>query len=485
MAYAVHEKVLLFTHALAARAGKTVAVWFDGTAIQKVAVNSCTGTHHARTALVNLIRNGNIGRGGFICLSSPPGEIDRGIFQMNPCRKGLYWVAGSTVHCAKAPNFGWTDATVAASTELGTWLAKTATNRTTDATNWCKRNTTGSSSVQFSVLPAATSVSVDSMFGNLIQHATPPRLVAVPEGTPLSGYTPNELTDAILLALAYAIVRVGWSQGRENDDEGELVSDGGEFGGHNIGCVIVDGDGAIIGWGLSMNAVGVTIHGEINALLNYQRDHAGALPASTRFYTTLKPCHMCAGTIVTAGSNVTVLVGQDDANIKNSALDRRINGCSETNLGDAVGRELLRIQGDQSTTGSLTTEEAKELFEGALYQYFLFGLTPMTGAPLVIWKQGLELLKKISPTVSAVHGYWRRGMKELMKPATTVVAPTTVAPTTTTATVTTTTSSATTPPATVTSVSASSPPPQTSSAPPATTVRAPMNWAARVGSKAT
>ncbi|HKO59481.1 MAG TPA: Bd3614 family nucleic acid deaminase [Thermoanaerobaculia bacterium] len=480
MAYAIHEKVLLFTHALAARAGKTVAVWFDGTAIQKVAVNSCSGTHHARTALVNLIRNGNIGRGGFICLSSAPGEIDRGIFQMNPCRKGLYWVAGSTVHCAKAPNFGWTDATVTASSEFATWLAKTATNRTTDATNWCKRNTTGSNSVQFSVLPAATSISVDSMFGHLIQHATPPRLVAVPEGTPLTGYTATELTDAILLALAYAIVRVGWSEGRETDDDDDLVSDGGEFGGHNIGCVIVDGDGAIIGWGLNMNAVSVTFHGEVNALLNYQRDHAGALPASTRFYTTLKPCHMCAGTIVTAGSNVTVLVGQDDANIKNSALDRRVNGCSETNLGDAVGRQLSAIQGEQSTTGSLTTEEAKELFEGALYQYFLFGVTPMTGAPLVIWRQGLELLKKISPTVSAVHGYWRRGMQELMKPpvvAPTIAAPTTVAPTTIVAS---TTTSA--------SASASSPAPPASSPPPTTTtatVRQPMNWAARVGSKTT
>jgi tRNA(Arg) A34 adenosine deaminase TadA len=71
-------------------------------------------------------------------------------------------------------------------------------------------------------------------------------------------------------------------------------------GGKNIGVLMVNSNGKIVGCGVNTNTKNGTFHAEVNCLQSYyrynQKGYLG-LPADTRMYSTLEPCEMCAGMI--------------------------------------------------------------------------------------------------------------------------------------------------------------------------------------------
>ncbi|SIO58957.1 Bd3614 family nucleic acid deaminase [Paraburkholderia phenazinium] len=407
MPLSLQEKGLYFAHSLAALTGTQVAVYIEATGVKAGGISTATDRYQIRTALVNLLRNGNYGRAGVICLSYVPGEVDQGMFQMNSVTGGLFWATASQICKATVASFVWTASVVACSEDARPWVAASASDRVVIANNWLRTNRLDGKLLH----PPMVSTEVSDFRGQLVREYTPPTVVEVPDftGTP-PGYRPTPLSDAILMALAYAIVRVSWSEGAIK--HGGHSTQAEEFGGHNIGCVMIDGTGKIFGWGLNLTAVGASLHGETMAILTHQRTNGGPLPAGTRIYTTLKPCYMCAGTIVNAASDCTVIYGQDDRNITNSALDRRVNNCSNVmRTGETTGPALLGIQGEQSTTGSLATEAARGLMGDALEEFFKIGANiPTSLWEGDLWMQAMDLLCAISPFAKTLYGYYLKGL---------------------------------------------------------------------------
>jgi hypothetical protein len=121
---------------------------------------------------------------------------------------------------------------------------------------------------------------------------------------------------------------------------------------------------------------------------------------------------MCAGTIVTAAPDCTVIYGQDDRNITNSALDRRVNHCSNVmRPGETTGPALLDIQGRLSTPGSLATEAARGLMGDALEEFFKIGANiPPSRWEGDLWMQAMDLLSAISPFAKTLYGYYLAGL---------------------------------------------------------------------------
>ena len=99
----------------------------------------------------------------------------------------------------------------------------------------------------------------------------------------------------------------------------EEAKKGREEGGIPIGAALVDGRGLLVATGRNRRVQdrAVVMHAEINCLLN-----AGGKVDSFRgmtMYSTLMPCHMCAGAIVQFGIS-KVVVGESE-NFTENGLD--------------------------------------------------------------------------------------------------------------------------------------------------------------------
>ncbi|WP_035057503.1 Bd3614 family nucleic acid deaminase [Andreprevotia chitinilytica] len=420
MPLSLHEKGLYFAHALAELTGAQVAVYIEPTGVKAGGIRTATDQYQIRTALVNLLRNGNCGRAGLICLSYVPGELDKGMFQMNSVTGGLFWATATQIYKATVASFVWTAGVVAYSDDARPWVTSSETNRIVMANTWLRYNLMDGRPFH----PPMVSTELSDMRGQLVrEYAFPHSMVAVPDLTgPPSGYRPTPLVDAILMNLAYAIVRVSWAEGaikrRSLDSEtGRTVTRSDPydvFSGHNIGSVLIDGNGKIFGWGLNTNSHGASLHGETMAVLTWQRTNSGPMPEGTRVYTTLKPCYMCAGTLVTAAPGCTVIYGQDDVNITNSALDRRVNNCTtEVRAHETTGHALLALQTeqDESTTGSLASDEASSLMGDALNEFFEIGVNiPPSRFESDLWGQAMDLLSAISPHAKILYRFYLKGL---------------------------------------------------------------------------
>lgn len=135
--------------------------------------------------------------------------------------------------------------------------------------------------------------------------------------------------DAMLMKLAFALVGSSWGAARG----GSLPA------GNNIGAVLTDLSGAIIGWSVNVAGTNASLHAE-NALLRTYFCKKGGLPEGARLYTTLEPCHMCAGLIAACCPELKVFYGQKDPSIENNALARRCNGSEQTRLADVAARSV-------------------------------------------------------------------------------------------------------------------------------------------------
>jgi|SRR5450830_207703 len=124
--------------------------------------------------------------------------------------------------------------------------------------------------------------------------------------------------DRLWMKIAYALAGAALPHNR---GAGTLSS------GHNVAAVMVSNTDVILGWGVNINGLNGCFHAETSMVLAYLiKNNTSTLPDGVRIYSTLAPCHMCAGLITTLGNNVPVVVGHIDPRIKNSALDLKKNG---------------------------------------------------------------------------------------------------------------------------------------------------------------
>jgi tRNA(Arg) A34 adenosine deaminase TadA len=134
----------------------------------------------------------------------------------------------------------------------------------------------------------------------------------------------QNVMDNILMMMAFEMIaRV--SGFRTNDRTGKVTSvrvRSDARKGQNIGGILADDEGNIVGWGYNTNTENSTRHGETNLVSQYLENEE-ALPNNGTLYSTLEPCEMCSGIIVRAvkGTNrFRVLYGQEDANLSATAL---------------------------------------------------------------------------------------------------------------------------------------------------------------------
>ena len=120
----------------------------------------------------------------------------------------------------------------------------------------------------------------------------------------------QEERDEIYMLLAYGVVLKDWQTG------------GPDQRGHNVGSVLVDGDGKIVYWARNSNHItkNGTQHGEVRLILGYLSDfQTYNLPGYT-VYTTLEPCVQCSG-MMKMVSMKRVVYGQSDPGF-GKALER-------------------------------------------------------------------------------------------------------------------------------------------------------------------
>lgn len=161
---------------------------------------------------------------------------------------------------------------------------------------------------------------------------------------------------------------------------GGAVRGGDAPGGHNIGGILLNSSNKIIAWGINMMTLNGTFHAETGMILAYLRRHnTNTLPENCRLFTTLQPCHMCSGFIATVAKNITVVIGQQDPKISNSALakgrgdnvseigfahplpDRRDMPKVQWNLGDVL--EDLISRSGQNAVPFLYSPQAMKIFK--------------------------------------------------------------------------------------------------------------------------
>lgn len=139
--------------------------------------------------------------------------------------------------------------------------------------------------------------------------------------------------DDIFLDCALALVGLTWNPALSTSEPWDRSGKSSErFGGNNVGAVLVH-ENRIIGWGINAAAQNRTFHAETLAIQSYLARHGKSrLPDGVRIYSSLQPCDMCAGFIVTVAKNAVVVAAAQDGTLL-TVLDRaehqRVDGCHE------------------------------------------------------------------------------------------------------------------------------------------------------------
>ncbi len=154
--------------------------------------------------------------------------------------------------------------------------------------------------------------------------------------------------------------------------------------GHNIGCVVVDGNNEVVFWARNCNKItqNGTQHGEVRAMLGYlNKTHSYSLKGHT-IYTSLEPCAQCSGMMTLVSISRTVY-GQTDPGF-GKALERL--QLDSSSLPDGYEPYPRRVISDKSNSsfceqldkayanagGSITkfllTDNAKSIYKAAHQQ---------------------------------------------------------------------------------------------------------------------
>lgn len=96
---------------------------------------------------------------------------------------------------------------------------------------------------------------------------------------------PTAERDSVYSLLAFSIVYKDWQVPERNPR------------GHNIGAVLVNSDGEVVGWARNCNFVtqNGTQHAEVRLIQNYLNRYRTYDLKNFTVYTTLEPCAQCAG----------------------------------------------------------------------------------------------------------------------------------------------------------------------------------------------
>lgn len=261
----------------------------------------------------------------------------------------------------------------------------------------------------------------DSLFGHINNFPN----LTLPDNLPSPGARVNNpLRHEIFNKLAWAIV--GEAAVMRGTGPGQYPN------GHNIGCVMRGSQDEIIGWGINTGtgSRNTTLHGEVNLLLNYRKPpnmggEIGVGDNKPIIYSTLEPCHMCAGIIATAGDGLRCYYSQSDEAIQHNALERSINNSAQIAINDIANiargaNRMGRVAGSaygyeerrEGGRTSVTTILNKDIRQGILHAIQdYFDLVPQSGSPQrviwdastekIIWEAGLKLLYHINPGVQA------------------------------------------------------------------------------------
>lgn len=198
------------------------------------------------------------------------------------------------------------------------------------------------------------------------------------------------MRNGLLMHLAFALVQAATNAGI-----------GGGAVGRRIACVLVSPNDEILAWGINTATLHLTLHGEVNLITSYV-SRLGALPAGCRFYTTLEPCHMCAGMLyeTAAANQIRVYYGQQDPLIVNSVLNRNQRQFPVELDGGYAGA-LVNIGIDeniQRLTEVLGSVSAGQVFGAAILRYRAI-LELLRGEERALWWQGWRLLTRIWPNL--------------------------------------------------------------------------------------
>ncbi len=252
------------------------------------------------------------------------------------------------------------------------------------------------------------------------QFTLPGNLVGSPT---ISRNIESPVRHDIFMKLAWAIVGEGIPIRSNNGP----ITDGA-----NIGSILRGPNDEILWWGLNTNSEHGTLHGEVNLIQTYHNKVDGAeiegannnqsLPV---LYSTLEPCHMCAGMYVESGREVFCYFGHKDPNIRNNALETSRPAKRQEELQVTIGHIVrgvvsnLRnrvmpsgqeLKGDTSLVQALQHKAVKSALLTAINYYFdLVPTAPGERRDWVshkvpeshIWENGLKLLHHINPGVKA------------------------------------------------------------------------------------
>lgn len=147
------------------------------------------------------------------------------------------------------------------------------------------------------------------------------------QASKVAPFIEQSLRDKLFFSILMTIVSMAiTSKSYDNDVFGKKKPNN-RPGGHNVGAILVDPQNRIVGWGLNIISENGIYHAETAMILSYLRRHNVAkLPQNCRLYTTLEPCHMCAGIINDVADNLKVYIAQKDVSINNNSLGVGIPG---------------------------------------------------------------------------------------------------------------------------------------------------------------
>ena len=122
----------------------------------------------------------------------------------------------------------------------------------------------------------------------------------------------------------------------------------------SIAAILVHESGKVLSYGLNKASTTTLFHAEIVAVENYFLHHkTTTLPKNCHLYTTMEPCHMCAGYLAYHASKTEGMViyyGHTDHGADNSALDE--SGCVKSMKLHSGHNKPLR---EYKTSGHVTS----------------------------------------------------------------------------------------------------------------------------------